>query len=238
MILKNATLFMFGFLLIASPAWASKTISSPYVEKGAVEIEAKSGYILDDEEAEDAWEIETTAAYGVTDWWEAEIGVAFEDEGRDEDVETAAVILESTFQFTEPGEFWVDPGLKIEYAHSTNSGANEIEAKLLLAKQMGAFNHLANISVGREVGDESEDETVYGFDYGLSYNISEEFAIGAEWYSDFGNFEDGFDEQGHQLGPVIYGAAPFGLEYEAGVLIGVSESAPDAEAKLVIGYEF
>jgi len=72
----------------------------------------------------------------------------------------------------------------------------------------------------------------------LAYDYSEDFQFGVEWYSDFGDFDDDFDDQGHQFGPVIYGDAFGGLGYEAGILAGVSESAPDALVKVIIGYEF
>lgn len=240
MILKNKAFLMSLLMVGASsmPAWASKTITSPYVTKGKAEIEMKSGYALDDKSGDDAWEVKTSASYGVTDWWEAEAGVAIEDEGDNEGAELSAIFFESKFQLAKPGEFFVDPGIKVEYGHSLNSNADEIEAKFILAKQIGKFNNLANFSIGREVGDDASDETGYGFSYGVSYDMAEDFALGLEWYSDFGNFDDDFDDQGHQFGPVIYGDTPFGLEYEAGVLAGVSESAPDALTKLVLAYEF
>jgi hypothetical protein len=150
----------------------------------------------------------------------------------------SAVVWENKFQLGERGAFWADPGVKVEYEHNLQGGPDEIQAKFLLAKAMGKFSNLANVSISREVGEDSEDEFGYGFSYGLSYEHSEDFAYGLEWYSDFGNFEDDFDDQGHQVGPVVYGDAAGLFEYEAGALIGVSDGAPDALFKLALEKEF
>lgn len=229
-------------LILAIPAHAAQTITSPYVEQGAIEVEAKAGYIIDnDDESDGAWETEASVAYGVTSFWETEFGFAVEDAGEGEDADFTALAWENKFQLAQPGEFFVDPGIKIEYARSLSGGPDEVGAKLLLAKQIGNFENVMNAEVDYEFGEDSDDEAAFGFAYGLSYAVADELAIGVEWYSDFGTLEDDsddFDEQGHQFGPVAYGHTPFGLEYEFGVLAGVSDSAPDAELKLVLGYEF
>lgn len=239
MILKNYGLaaLVLGMAVIPSTAHATKTITSPYVHKGEKGVEWKGGYAFEDGE-DDVWEMEMSASYGVTDYWETEIGVAGGDEGGDEDADFHALIWENKFQLAQPGALWLDPGLKVEYERNLQSGPDEIQAKLLLAKQIGRFSNLANISVSREVGEDSDDEFGYGLSYGLSYEHSEDFAYGLEWYSDFGNFEDDFDDQSHQVGPVIYGTAFNGIEYEAGILAGISDAAPDAMIKATIGYGF
>lgn len=235
-LLSVSTLALVGFSSAAYASHAGKTITSPYVEQGAIEMEAKGGYILNGDE-EDSWGSEITAGYGVTSFWEVEAGIVLEDEGRGSDVDAAALVFENKFQLAQPGTFFVDPGLKLEYARSLNGGPDEIGAKFIVAKQLGQFDHVANFSIGREIGEDSSDENEYGFSYGAAYNYRDDLAFGLEWYSDFGNFEEDFEDEGHQIGPVVYGNA-FGLEYEAGILAGVSEAAPDAELKLVLGYEF
>ena len=223
--------------LFAFPAYATKNVTSPYVTEGESEIEWKGGYEIDDED-DDAWEMETSYAYGVTSFWETEIGVSGEDAGDDEDAEFSALTWENKFQLAPKGALWVDPGLKLEYERSLQGGPDEIKAKFILAKQIDKFKNKANFNVSREVGDDSENDLEYGLSYMLAYDYSEDFQFGVEWYSDFGDFDDDFDDQGHQFGPVIYGDAFGGLVYEAGILAGVSESAPDALVKVIIGYEF
>lgn len=240
MILKiiPATLFGFVVLCTSTSAFATKTVTSPYVSKGEAALEWKGGYDIDD--GDDEWATEASGSYGVTDWWETEVGFEFADEA-DEDFEVEALVFENKFQLAPKGELYLDPGLKIEYARNLTGGPDEIQGKLLLGKEIGKFSNLANIAIGRELGEDSQDDMEYGFSYALAYEHSETFAYGLEWYSDFGTFDDdgdSWDEQGHQLGPVAYGELAENIGYEAGVLIGLSESAPDATLKAVLEYEF
>jgi long-subunit fatty acid transport protein len=239
MYIKNSTAAIMALTVLFLPikVHATKTITSPYVHKGERAVEWKGGYAVDDD-SNDNWKMEAAASYGVTDYWETEFGVAGGDEGDDEDAEFRALIWENKFQLARPGIFWVDPGVKIKYERKLQGDPDEIQAKLLFAKQIGKFSNTANMSIEREVGEDSEDDFGYGFAYGLAYEHSEDLAYGLEWYSDFGNFEDDFDDQGHQVGPVAYGDALGLFEYEAGVLLGLSDAAPDALIKLVAEFEF
>lgn len=239
MILKNSIATIAAMTLLVTPtaAYATKTITSPYVHEGEGSVEWKGGYAIDDDD-DNSWEMEGSVSYGVTRFWETEFGVAGGDPGRGKDADFNALIWENKFQLAEPGTFWIDPGVKLEYERSLQGGPDEIQAKLLLAKSIGAFSNLANFSIAREIGDDSEDEFEYGFSYGLSYEHSNDLAYGVEWYSDFGDFDGDFDDQGHQVGPAVYGNAAGLFEYEAGVLLGVSDAAPDALFKLVLEKEF
>lgn len=181
-----------------------------------------------------------TIGYGVTSFWETEVG--FEWEGaEEEDTEIGALVWENKFQLAPKGELFVDPGLKIEYAHNVQSGPDELKAELLLGKDIGQFSNTANFGIGREVGEDSESDLEYEFAYALAYQHSDHFAYGLEWYSEFGTFEndsDEWDEQSHQIGPVIYGSFGHSVGYETGVLFGASESAPDATIKASFDFEF
>lgn len=240
MILKNimgagATALI---LLTASPAFATKTVTSPYVHKGEAALEWKGGHDINEDD--DEWGMEASGSYGVTDWWETEVGMEFADEA-DDDFEAEALVFENKFQLAPKGALFVDPGVKVEYAKNLKGGPDELQAKFLLGKQIGKFSNLANIAVSREVGEDSENDLEYGFSYALAYEHSEDFAYGLEWYSGFGTFKsdsDSFDEQSHQVGPVAYGELTEGVEYEAGVLFGLTDEAPDATIKAVLEYEF
>lgn len=224
--------------LTAPYAHATKTVTSPYVHKGEAAVEWKGGYDVND--GEDEWAMEASASYGVTDFWETELGI----EGGgivDEDSDAEALVFENKFQLAPKGALFVDPGIKIEYARNLQGDPDELQAKLLLGKQIGKFSNLANFAIAREIGEDSEDDLDYGFSYSLAYEQTEDFAYGLEWYSGFGTLEDdsdSWDEQTHQVGPVAYGELMEDVGYEAGVLFGVSDSAPDATFKAVLEYEF
>lgn len=237
MILKNiAFVVLFAFLVIAAnPAFATKTVTSPYVTKGKATVEWRGGYEINDEGEDDIFKTRNQLAYGFTDFYEMKISV----DTRDDDGGTFSDFdVENKFQILPKGEYFVDLGLRLDYAHSLNGGDDEIGTKILFGKQWGAFNHLLNLEAGTGIGGDSSDDWAYGMAYGFSYPFTDNISLGAEWYSDFGDFEGDFDEQAHMVGPVLYGTVFDNVKYQAGVLAGVSDAAPDATLKATVNYGF
>lgn len=237
MILKNTKAALLSFLgatLLAPPAWATKTVTSPYVTKGKATVEWRGGY---DEDDNDDHSVRTRnqVAYGFTDFYEMKLSAdTRHDEG--EDTDFTDLDVENKFQITPKGEYWVDLGLRLDYTRSLNGGADGLGTKILLGKQTGDFTHLLNLEAGREIGEDSSDDWGYGLAYGVSYPLTEDLALGGEWYSDFADFEGDYSEQDHRVGPVLYGSAFEVIKYQAGVLAGVSEAAPDYTVKATVNY--
>ncbi len=235
MILKNIALLSTAvFLLSSGEAFATKTITSPYVTEGRATVEWRGGLETDNDK-QDVFKTRNQFAYGFTNFYEMKLSV----DTRDDNAGTFSDFdIENKFQILPKGEYFVDLGLRLDYARSLNGGTDEIGTKILLGKQTGKLNHLLNLEAGTEVGEDSSDEWSYGFAYGLSYPLTDNLSLGGEWYSDFGDFEEDFDDQNHMAGPVLYGTAFDKVKYQVGVLAGVSEAAPDATLKATIGYSF
>ncbi|MGQ0527557.1 MAG: hypothetical protein ACT4OY_05945 [Alphaproteobacteria bacterium] len=72
----------------------------------------------------------------------------------------------------------------------------------------------------------------------IKYNYRPSFQPGFEYYGDFGAIGESsnFDDEDHQVGPVAYGSFGDHAGYEAGYLFGLSDAAPDGEAKLILKY--
>lgn len=236
------SLTLAGFVTISpSDAYANKTVDAPYVDKGAAYVEWKGGYDIDnDDDVSGGWVQELSTGYGVTDYWNIQIGGAVEHDGADDgNTDFTGATIDNRFELTQPGEYFVDFGFSVAYTVAAqDDAADSIEGKLLFAKEVGGFSNLANIIIGREVGENSYDKTVYGLALGSSHPINDEWSAGLEWYSDFGSFDGGWSDQSHQIGPALYGEIVEGVGFETGVLFGVSDAAPDAQLKAVIGYEF
>lgn len=225
----------------ASPAYATKTVTSPYVTKGKLEAKWKGGMTYDDDDSGDdgAWEQKATIEYGVTDRFLVETEAEIANEGDSDDTEFTSLAIKGKVEFTEPGEYWVDAGARVTYDFNMEDGADKIEGKLLLAKDTGPLHHRANIILEREVGDESDDETEFGVSASSRYRFVDTFEPGIELYSDFGEIfkSSDWNDEDHRIGPVFYGKAGK-FKYEAGYLFGISDDAPDGTLKAIFAYEW
>jgi high-affinity iron transporter len=226
-------------------AHATKRIYSPYVEQGEVELEVLGSHYFDDRDDEDGgWKYKTAIGYGVTNRWFTELYLEREKEGvSGADADTTAVEWENRFQLSEQGEYPVDLGFYVAYEHAlTRGSADKIEAKMLLAKDSGAFTHLANLELEQHLGRHTDGEGIEGgFALGTRYRLSPWFSPGVEWHGDFSELRNtgGFDRQSHQAGPAFYGEIPgTGFSYDVGYLFGVSDAAVDGELKFILEYGF
>jgi hypothetical protein len=233
---------MMTSLMLASPAYAFKKVYSPYVEKGELEVEWKGSHVVDNEDDEDGeQEQELSIGYGVNDFWNTEIAGEIEKSGVDgEDYEFTAVEWENKFQLTQPGEYWADVGAQFAYVHNVSGDADAIEGKLLLAKDVGKFSTMLNLNLEKSIGAESEgDWPEGGLAISSRYRWKPWLEPGVEWFSEFGELGNSgsFDNQGHSIGPALYGKiGP--VKYDVGYQFGVSDGAPDGEAKAILEYEF
>lgn len=214
-------LLLSGFIAVtlsASPAFANRTVDTPYVDKGDAYLEWKGGYHADHRsDISGSWVQEGNFGYGITDFWNFEIGGAVDHDGAsDGNTEFSTITIDNRFEITPPGEYFFDFGVSIAYGMTQHDGPDGVEGKLLFAKQIGAFTNLGNIIIAHEIGEDSSDETTYGLALGTSYALSDKLAVGLEAYSSFGDFEDSFDEQEHQIGPALYGEFNDHLSYKLG----------------------
>ncbi len=227
-----------ALFLIFSPqsALAGKSVTSPYVELGELEIESKTQIDIDDDAANEKVEQSFEVEYGVTDFMAVEAAIEFEDKAGN-DLETKKAEIEAKFQLTETGEYFVDTGLKVGYEYSLSAGTDSVGAKLLFGKKLQEWEHLANLGISREVGENSSDNEAYEVAWKTKYRYSSNFEPGFEYYGDFGDTTTNYDGQSHRIGPTAYGdIGPIG--YDAGILVGISDAAPDATLKLNLEYEF
>lgn len=139
-----------------------------------------------------------------------------------------------------PGEKFIDTGFYLEFEKGLESGApDNLEGKLLLEKSLGSFTNTANLIISHEIGQNHSSDTNSGLAWKTIYRMDRAFQPGFEYYANTGplNQHVSFNDQSHQLGPVAEGKlGP--VKYNAGVLFGISQSAPDATFKVNLEYEF
>ncbi len=213
---------------------------SPRVEKGELAAEVDLNYSKDHRADQDKYLSQVVAAeYGVTDWWQTELGAEIEKDNGSND-QLTNLKFENVFVPWKPGENFVDTGFYLELEKARHSGdPNNVEAKILLEKNIHNFVNTANIGASHEFGNNASSGWSPSVALRTKYRYDKAFEPGIEYYADFGNTKDSlsYSEQDHKIGPVIQGQIGR-VKYDTGVLFGVSAAAPDTTAKLNLEYEF
>ncbi len=228
-------------------AQAGFKVYYPYVELGELEIEYRGSRTIDGDDAKDNEQKHLLGVgYGFNEWWFSEIYAEWEREaGSGEETAFEAFEWENRFQITNPGEYWADFGLLVEYERTdSGSSPDKIELALLFAKEFGKFEAAYNVIFEREVGGGASDDVEFGHALQLKYRLDRAFEPGIEIFGEFGAIDDmpSFDEQEHYAGPIVTGVLPLGdsamkLKYNVGYLFGVSDEAEDGVVKAILELE-
>lgn len=236
---KNV-LFM-GVLCLPTLAHADDyKVYSPRIEQGEKALEANLNMDFDHRDEKNHYVSQVIGGeYAPTPYWKTELSGEIEKDPHDSNKLTN-LKWENVISPWKAGENWVDTGLYVELEKGAhNDDPNNFETKLLLEKDTGKWTNTANLKLQHEFGPNHEEGWGSGMAVATRYRYDKTFEPGIEYYGDFGNFKDdlSFNEQNHQIGPVVQGKiGP--VRYDTGVLAGISKEAPDATAKLNLEYEF
>jgi hypothetical protein len=229
--------------LLSTPqaALALDKIYSPSITAHELEVEYLGSRTFDDDgSVNNGQEHELELEYAPTNWLKLELAGEFEREP-DENLDFSKIELESVFSFARKGENWIDSGLLLAYGFATRGGEpDEIEAKLLLEKDVGKWTHRANLGLEQEVGSNAgSGGPEFAVLWNSRYRYSSYFQPGIEIQSGLGNRHElgHFDAQEHYAGPAVYGSLMPHVKYEAAYLFGASKTAADGAARLLLEYE-
>jgi hypothetical protein len=213
-------------------------VYSPHVNEGQSEIELRGFYTGDDRfiyKGQAASELSLSHAF--TGWWKPEIYVA--EYARDPGA-TAGLVgheFENTFQFTQPGQYWVDVGFLASLELPSIKGENNrLELGPLLEKTFGRFDLRLNLIWEKEIGAGASRRYEFRYSYSGTYALSGAFQPGVEFYGRP-------DDRAYQIGPVVGGerhvpGTAGDIEYRVGLLQGVNTDAPRRTWVAQIEYEF
>ena len=241
--MKMRSLASLTFLALAFSASAiagpADKVYRPIVEKGETEVEIRGGYFdLHDEADEYAWVADF--GYAFTDRWKSEL--VFEYEGETgEGAGPEAVEWENLIVLTEQGKHWADVGLLIEAEHTFSSAPEEFKLGLLLEKEVGPTIADLNLIAVREFGDEASDETELEYRWQVKWRGNAALEWGLQGRGELGTFEHFGEEDGHSIGPAIWGvqrlASGNKIAYDAAVMHGINDIAPDWTVRFTLEYE-
>lgn len=209
-----------------------------------MELEWRGNYDMDRRDEQNRNQNHQYAiGYGFTDYWASELYLIAENTP-EKSYKTNAVEWENRLQLTEQGKNFADVGLYFAFTKALESQLNhdDIEAKILLEKQIGKFINRANIGIEKELrqvsGEKSERGSELEFSRMTKYSWKKYFEPGVEYHTNFNHaIERNYSNQSHQFGPAMYGKVGH-LKYELGLLVGVSNAAVDKQIKWNLEYEF
>ena len=217
------------FISINAVAGVDK-VYDPYVHQGEWEVETRAVHEFDDE---DEHKIRLGAGYGINSFWFVEAYVIGEKESG-EDFDVADVEIESKFQLTEQGEYWLDAGLLVELEKELGEGVWEFKAGPIFQKQINKdWVITTNFLMEKKFGPDAEEREVELLGAAqLKYRYSPTLEPAIEYYA---------DEETHAVGPVLLGKTRWGgtpVKWEIGALAGLNEDTPDFTLRWLLEWEF
>jgi hypothetical protein len=233
-------------IVLSAPALAEKLVYTPDAEEGEWEFETNALYDFNhnDKTKNALQEYHQAIGYGVNSFWHTELELEDETLPTDTSItsfQATHIEWENIFQFTPKGEYWLDTGMYLAYeAPVTHGQPGQFEGKILLEKDIHKWTNVLNISFNQETGAERDPDTDSGIAWSTRYRFNRYIQPGFEYWIDFPEMsgDSTYNDQNHQIGPVIYGDLWGHLKYDIGYLFGISQAAPHRELKWNLEYEF
>ena len=243
--IRKLILCLGAFYIGHAVAGPADYVYTPAVEYGEKEIDFKFGT---DKEQDGTRKTVTSLGfgYGATEYWFTELYLKREREGSER---LTLAEWENKFQLTETGKYMVDVGLITEIEAPLTNGNEPYEFKIggLFQKEFGKTQLNANLLFERKFGPKDADDhyvTEIGYQWQAKYRWKQELEFGLQGLGEMGEWNDWepSDAQSHKIGPAIFGKLELGqkqaIKYNAAMLFGVSDAAPDHTFRMQAEYEF
>ncbi|HEV8025877.1 MAG TPA: hypothetical protein VGP50_00530 [Stellaceae bacterium] len=240
-------------LLYAGPAAADFKVITPDANSGELELETVGDAGFDPNRNKSGEQSYTSELeYGVTSWWQTELEVEFNRAaGAGQDIFFNQVTSENVFQFTERGEYWLDAGFFAEYGQSTLRNApSGTTFGPILRKDFWGTSTTVDLFLEKDLGDHAAGRPVFSFaaetrldslvmQFGRHVAVEPGFQIygtpGAIGH--FARWGQQDERAGPQLFGKIFNIGPGTLEWNGGVLFGLSPAVPAVTPRWQIEYE-
>ena len=237
---KKHLLVAIALAFTAGTAFASPAddVMTPDIEKGEREFEFAYGADRNDAgKYESALELSYGA--GITDRWATELGVEFERE-RGEHMKYSGFEWENRLGLIIDEDAPVTLGLLVERNWDVDAEDGDDEGddegdEEDDDRDLGA--------AGDDDDDGAEARTTLGYQWQVLYRHSHRLYYGMQGMGEMGQWDDWAkrDEQEHKIGPAIFGrlktAGGQRLNYNAGLLFGVTDGTPDYTLRFKLEYE-
>lgn len=224
-----------GASALAGPA---DKVYYPVVERGEREIELRSGVFKTDESYQRAFVLDV--GYSPSDHWTTELVGVYEGEsgsgGEWEELE-----WENILTFAEPGEHALDVGLLAEYEHKLEDGADAIIVGPLLQKEFPSLIANLNLLFERQIGSDASDDTALNYAWELKWRGDAALEFGVQGFGEYGDVSELGAYSEHRIGPAVFStrrlASGNKFSWDAALLAGIDDDAPDAALRVQFDYE-
>lgn len=207
-------------------AWAYQAVT---IAPDATELEFYQTTKIDDK---NSWEYKVELENGLTHKWDFSVYQIFaQKEG--ESLSWDAFQLRTRYRLADPGQFFLDPVLYLEYNRKTDlKKQNKLEGKLILGRDFDRVT-FAFIPVYEFFWAPSEPVHELGLDVGIAYELSYKVSVGLESTSRV-EFVDGENEVGSYFGPTV-SLASGSVYYTLGWVWGLTDDSNDARVRFLMG---
>lgn len=220
-------------------AGAADTVYLPVVEQGETEFELRGGF-RDFKGAPNEHAFVFDLGYGVNSRWRTEAVLEYAAEGGAPG-RLEALEWENVFVLTEQGKHWMDVGLLAEYEHSFASGPDTLKIGPLLQKEIGPTIANLNLRFDHEVGAGASSATEMNYSWQVKWRGKEALEWGVQGFGGLGEFGHLGEGDSHIAGPALFGVKRLAghdkLRYNAAVLAGLNDAAPDVAVRFQVEYE-
>lgn len=242
-------------LLVLWPACARADfkVRSPDVQLGEVAVENVGDLGFDPKSASSGEQSYTMEVeYGLTTWWQTELEFEFNRApGPGQGTDFNQLTSENLFQFTERGEYWIDAGLFAEYGQARLPGnPNEITLGPVLRKDFWGTSNSVNVFFERDLGRYGNSRPILHYAWetrieAWTFKVERKFTIepGLQIYGrpgPVGRFAS-WNAQDERAGPQLFGKifnlGPGTLEWNGGVLFGMTSAVPRTTVRWQLEYE-
>jgi hypothetical protein len=213
-----------------SYVWTYEYMTMP---KGMLEIETYVTFAipkLEDSE-NNTIKPQVEFEYGITDRFDIALyqNWKIENSKSDSHGEYDGFKIRSRYRIGEKGKYFVDPLLYLEYKRNDDfHKPHKIEAKVILAKDLGNFNISYNQVFERNLENEGKSEHKYAS--GVSYSFNPRFKLSVESKGDY-------TDNKYSVGPTV--SYYFGKFWAAlGVQAGLTDKTDEFQSRLIVGVPF
>lgn len=179
--------------------------------------------------------------YGLTNRWQWAYYEVFKWDRKD-DFERDMFKIETKYRFFESGELPVDVALYAEYKNPNGRAdrrSDALEGKLILSKDLGPWNFIANLITEKEINTHG----FWKFEYtlGASYLLNPKTRLGVELKESLGDADAfGIRRKDHKLQilPGIYTNLSPNVRLLVGPAFGITRATDDLQIRSIIEVEF